>query len=101
MRYAIYNNAGKIIRVVGCHPTFIDSQIKAGEKFKQAPKDISDITHKVVDDEFVNKTFEEIESEKSPEIPEGEKSKLITKDMWQDVLDRLAGLEKTRGTEKQ
>jgi len=93
MRYAIYNNKGRILRIVGCHPEYIASQVKEGESFIKAPKDVNDVTHKVVKGMVVNKTITEIEAQKPPEIPESEKPVFITKGQWQEVQDRLGLLE--------
>jgi len=115
MRYIIYDivsqNAGRMLRIVGCPPAYIGSQIKDNEYVMKALNDVNDVTQKIefdglnfigqpINPKVVDKTPAEIALEKSPEIPEGEKGKFITKDMWQNVLDRLAELEKPNGIEK-
>ncbi len=94
MKYAIYkNNTNKILRIIRGHSAHINSQLKENESFASVSNDVSDMTHKIIGGKAVKKTFEEIESEKQPGIPEGKKPKLITKDMWQAVLNRLTNLD--------
>ena len=93
MRHAIYNNNGEILRIISCPSKYANLQVRPGEKAKEAPEGISDVTHKVVNDEFVKKTPAELEAQKPPTIPEGEQPAYITKEQWQTVLKRITALE--------
>lgn len=105
MKYVIYNQTGKIFRVVIYSSTQRYSQAKEGEFVMEGTA--NDATQKVEFDGFdadgqpvnprvVDKTPEEIEADNPtpPEVPVGQRLANITNEQWRDVLKRLNKLEK-------
>lgn len=91
MSYIIYNEAGKILRVVQCSPAMSLLQAKKDEFIMEG--DADDATQKVVNGRVVNKSPEKIETTKFLVIPIEKQPANITNEQWQDVLKRLSALE--------
>jgi len=101
-KYIVYNAEGKIQRTGVCSKKDLLKQANEDEFILEGTA--NDVTQKVEFDGFdvdgqpinprvVDKTPEEIEAEKPPEILVGERPVSITNNQWQDVLDRLSKLE--------
>lgn len=91
--FIVYNVVtGKILRTGTCPD--VDFELQA-----QAPNErifegkANDITQKIINEKVVDKTFEEIEVEKPPEVPVEQQEANITNDQWQDIINRLELLE--------
>lgn len=94
-RYIVYNDAGQILRTGGCPDKCFLLQAGDGEFVMEGSAD--DLTQKVINPGIaavvVNKTTEEIEAERPPEIPFEKRAAHITSEQWKDVLSRLENLE--------
>ena len=94
MSYIIYDKIGKILRVVNCSRASSLLQAKEDEFIMKGTA--NDTTQKIVNGIVTNKTPEEIEAEKPPEvkpIPVRQQPANIANEQWQNVLDRLSKLE--------
>jgi len=91
MNYIVYDKTGKILRSVQCPANQADSQIRGDELMLAGTAD--DLTQKIVHHQITDKTPEEIEAERPPEIPEAEKQAHITNGQYEDLLKRIAELE--------
>ena len=91
MNYIVYDKTGKILRSVQCPANQADSQIRGDELMLAGTAD--DLTQKIVHHQITDKTPEEIEAERPPEIPEEDMSVMLSKKEYQSILDRLEALE--------
>lgn len=92
--YIIYNVSGKILRTGTCSNADFEKQVGMGEFVMEGKA--NDSTQKIVGNEVVNKTPEEVETDKPPEpepVPFKQQPASITNANWQDILSRLADLE--------
>lgn len=103
--FIIYNVDSKILRCGGCADRDISLQAKEGEFILECTA--NDVTQKVefdgldadnqpINPRVVDKTPEEIEDEKLPEVPLEKQLAFITNGQLQNILDRLDILEKTQ-----
>ena len=97
-RFIIYNLDKKMLRTGGCSDGDFLLQAKDGEFVMEGRA--NDVTQKVefdgldekgqpVNPRVINKTPEEIEAEKPPEIPFEKLPAQITNEQWQGVLAKL------------
>ncbi len=93
--FVVYDESGKILRTGSCGDKDFYRQCHVDEYIMEGQAD--DIKQKIVDDEVVNKTPEELETEKLPIVPKSECLACITNKQWQAVLDRITTLEKRHG----
>lgn len=93
--FIIHDEQGKILRTGCCQHIDFDFQAHSNE-FVIEGIAIAD-RQKIVNGRVVDKTSQEIEAEKSPEIPVSRRPASITNKQWQDVLKRLIMLEKNSG----
>jgi len=104
MKYIIYSKTGEILRVVECHPTLADKQVKkdtfimegnANDATQKVEFDGFDVEGQPVNPRVVDKTLEEIEADNPliPEIPKSQMQIYITNEQWWDIQDRLSNLE--------
>ena len=98
MNFIVYNKQGKILRTGDCPDK--DFFLQAGNDEFVMEGVADDISQKIVnvgiEAKIVNKTLEEIQSEKlseKPEKPFEKRMAIITNEQWQSVLDRLKELE--------
>ena len=89
--FTVYDNNGKILRGGFCSDLDFLKQANDGEFVMEGRAD--DVTQKIIDGKIFNKTQEEIEAEKPPEIPFEIQAAFITNEQWQKVLNRLEVLE--------
>lgn len=89
--FTIYNNLDEILRTGVCPNKDFKLQTQGAEKIIEGFCDTK--RQKIVDDEIVDKTPEEIEADKPVEIPFEKRRAGITKGQWQEVLDRIRVLE--------
>jgi hypothetical protein len=66
---------------------------KADNLTQEVKFDGFDAAGQPINPRVVDKTPEEIEAEKPPEMPEGQRPAFITNEQWQDILNRLTALE--------
>lgn len=91
--YIVYQtNSGKIVKT-GCCPDHDFESQKRGPGETIIEGTASDLIQKVVDGKVVKKTPAEIEAEKPPAIPDGDRPAEITNADWQKIKDRIAELE--------
>jgi len=94
-QFIVYNQEGKILRNGSCGVQDFFQQAEDREFVMEGKA--NDVTQKIVnigiEGKVVNKTLKEIEAEKPPVIPPKKKPAVITKEQWQDVLDRLSKVE--------
>lgn len=93
--FIVYDKQGKILRTGTCQNSTFYRQAKENE-FVMEDK-ANDSTQKIVNvgiaGKIVDKTPEEIEEEKLPEIPFEKWPAQITNEQWQAIQDRLENLE--------
>lgn len=98
MNYIIYDETGKILRMVNCPSSLKYFQAGDGEFVMEGVAD--DTTQKIIDvgikGKIVDKTPAEIEADNPtpPEIPFEERTARITNEQLQNVMKRLDNLEK-------
>lgn len=90
-RFIIYNKNGVILRTGSAPANMFSIQRHGDELIMEGTA--NDVTQKIVGGQVVDKTPEELEA-KPLKIPEKDMPATITKEQWQDVLKRLATLEK-------
>lgn len=94
-KYIVYNAEGKIQRTGVCSKKDLLKQAEDGEFVMEGSA--NDVTQKIVGSgqfrRIIDKTPEEIEAEKPPEISFEKRTAHITNEQWQDVLNRLRVLE--------
>lgn len=94
MEYLLYDVKGKILGTGSCQRHMLQAQAKnyPGSVFVMEGTADSR-TQKVVDNKVVNKTSEEIEAERLPEIPFEKRQAYVTNEQWQAALKRIEKLE--------
>lgn len=102
-KFIVYNERGKILRVGRCQNIDFYIQAKENEFVMEGMAD--EATQKIINvgiaGKVFNKTPQEIEAEKPPElpelpeIPESQRPATITNEQLQDILKRLDDLEKS------
>jgi len=110
MEYIKFNKAGKIIGQGSCQNHLFREQFAnlIPEEFGlPSPTNTDEKTQKVtfngfddsgwpINPQIINKTPEELEAEKPPEIPPEKRLAHITNEQLQTILDRLAALEEEK-----
>ena len=91
--YVLHDVTGKILRTGVCSNKEFKKEANEGEFILEGIAD--DRFDKIVDGEIVTKTPEEIEVDNPLTVPQPFEDRIvsITNKQWQDVLDRLNGLE--------
>ena len=101
--YIVHDSKGKILRTGYCQDECFDLLAEEGEFVieGQANDAVDKIEIEEFDDQgkpkkvkIKKKTQAEIDAGKPPEIPESEKPAYITKGQYDDLLKRIAELEK-------
>ena len=104
MKYIVFNLDEEILRHGNCQAGMFERQAHGENEFV-VEGEADDAVDKIEIEEFDDKgkpikvrikkkTPEEIEAERPPEIPEAEKQAHITKGQYEDLLKRIAELEK-------
>ena len=89
--YILYKPNGKIMQTGHCQDNMVAAQ--AYDDLVAMEGTANSITQKIVDGKVVDKTLEEIESEKLPEAPFEKRQAHINNEQLQSLLNRIEKLE--------